>query len=88
MAIVFAGALGWYGWTQAEMSGQPGWQGALLFGFSGLALGWLAAQILKTAIQFLILGVVLLVSLVIFRARFEAITGIDPVAWLQEFFGL
>lgn len=58
--------------------------GALIMGGIGLVAGSLGAFILKSAVQFIIYVVMILIVSYFFREQIEAMTGIDPVAAVES----
>lgn len=86
LAGVIGGGIGAYlGYNQGLVTdGISPVQGALIMGAIGLVIGSAGAFILKSLMQFIIYIIMFALLAYIFRGQIEALTGIDPVAAVQN----
>lgn len=86
LAGVIGGGIGAYlGYNQGLVTdGISPVQGALIMGAVGLIVGSAGAFILKSMMQFVIYIIMFALLAYIFRGQIEALTGVDPVAAVQN----
>lgn len=85
LAGVIGGGVGAYlGYNQAIATDMPPIQGALIMGAIGIVAGSAGAFVLKSALQFLIYLILIAAVCFFFRGQIEGMTGIDPVAAVEN----
>lgn len=82
--VIGAGVGAYLGYNQAIATDMPPIQGALIMGAIGLVVGSAGAFILKSAMQFIVYIIMILAVSYFFRDQIEAMTGIDPVAAVEN----
>jgi len=82
IGIIAAIVAGFYGFSQASISGQAPIVGAILFAVVGFGLGKLGYFIVRSLIALAIYGAVVFIAMLLFRERMIAFFGIDPIAFV------